>query len=362
MTIVYAILALGLLIAFHELGHMLLARLCGIKVHRFSVGFGPALLSFNRGGVDYTIGAIPLGGFVKIQGMTPEEEGVDPADPASFQNKKPWQRLLVLLAGPFFNYALAIVLMLGLYVAGTHVEVPMTIGVVAPGSAAAQAQLLPGDFIASIDGEKVTEWGRLVQIVNDSPERELSLEIVREGKTITIPATPRADANGVGRLGVTRQSVYRKYPFAEALPLSFAFAHKQLADGLDAIKGLVTGRRGVELSSPIGIVKATSDAAASGLDAFLRVLVAISVALAFFNLLPVPALDGGRALFVLAEAATGRKVSPRLETGLHAAGFIFLLALLVYVAVGDVRRLLAPSTHAPVPSSSTGTDAGSAPP
>ncbi|MFZ5468957.1 MAG: M50 family metallopeptidase [Myxococcota bacterium] len=340
MRYLFAILALGLLVAFHELGHLLAARAFRIKVLRYSVGFGPAIFTFRRGQTEYTLGAIPLGGFVRIQGMNPHEEGARTNDPASFAAKRPGQRLLVLLAGSFFNYLLAIVVLIGLHLAGTHMPVPMTIGAIEPGSAAALAQLRPGDRVAAVEGEPIEQWSRLVERVNDSPGKDLRLTLGREGEKLEVTVQPREE-NGVGRLGIAQQYVFRRLALGEAVSASFGHAHRLMAEGLRLLWRLLSGKGGVQLTSPIGVVKAASDAASTGLDAFLRVLVSISIALAVFNLLPVPALDGGRAAFVAVEAATGRKVSPKVETLLHTLGFVLLIALIFYIAAQDVRRLVA---------------------
>ena len=146
------LLALGLLVALHELGHLVAARLLGIRVSRYTLGFGPAVFTFRLRGMDCVLGAIPLGGSARIQGMNPHEPGVDPADPASFSAQTPWKRMLVLLAGPLANWLFALGILFALYTSGTHVVVPLTVGTIVPGSEAARAQLLPGDHLVSVDG------------------------------------------------------------------------------------------------------------------------------------------------------------------------------------------------------------------
>lgn len=338
MQYLYAILALGLLIAFHELGHLLAARLFGIRVDRFSIGFGPAIVSWRRGGIDYAIGALPLGGYVKIHGMNPFEEGLSPEDRTSFAARPVWQRLLVILAGPLANYLLAVAVLFALYLSGTHVVVPMRVGTVAPASEAARAQLRPGDRIVAVDGEPVSRWSDLAARINDAPGRPLVLRIDREGVESEVRLTPR-DENGVGRIGIGQQYVHRRLPFAEALGSAFVHTTVFFEENARALWRVVTARRGGDVSGPVGIVKAASDAASSGADAFLRVIVAISVALAFFNLLPIPALDGGRLLFLGIEAVTRRPVNPKVEATLHGLGFFALIALIVFAIGGDVRKL-----------------------
>ncbi|MBI3185892.1 MAG: site-2 protease family protein [Myxococcales bacterium] len=359
MRYVYAIIALGLLVAFHELGHLIAARVFGIKVLRFSVGFGPALFRIRRGETDYTLGALPLGGFVRIHGMNPHQEGLDRKDPRSFAARPAWQRLLVLLAGSLANYLLAVAVMAALLWAGTHVPVPRTIGAVVPGSEAARAQLRPGDVVEAIDGAPLSDWSELVERVNDSPGLPLVLSVSRGGERFQLAMTPRPEPSGVGRLGLRQQYVYREHGFGEGAAQSFAHVNRLAADGLRLLWRLLRGRPGVELAGPLGIVEQASKAASTGADAFLRVLVAISVALALFNLLPVPALDGGRSVFVLLELVSRRRVDPKLEAWLHTAGFLLLLGLLLWVMAQDVRRAVSEGEGAASPDAgAAATDSG----
>jgi regulator of sigma E protease len=342
-----AIVALGVLVALHELGHLIAARFFGVGVVRYSIGFGPPIFTLRRGGTAYTLGWVPFGGFVQIQGTNPHEEGLDPKDPRSFANQRPWKRILVLAAGSVLNYVLAIVLLAGLYLSGTHVPVPMTIGTIDPGSEAARAQLRAGDRVLAVEGVELKNWSDLVDVVNDNADQSLAFDIWREGAKQRIAVRPQSDQGGVGHIGVTQQYTYREFGPLEAVGQAFAHANTLFVEGVRMISRLARGRRGVELSTPVGIVLQASEAASAGLGTFVRMLAAISVALAVFNLLPIPALDGGRVVFAAIEGLTRRRVSPELETVLHSVGFIALLALLVLVAVRDVRKWLGPHSAPP---------------
>ena len=328
MRYVYALLALGLLIAVHELGHLVAARLFGIRVRRFSLGFGPPLLSFRAGRIEWALGAIPIGGYTLIHGMNPHGPEGQAVGPDSYQARPWWQRELVLFAGAATNALLAVVVLVSLFMSGTHVAVKLTVGTVEPGSEAARAQLRPGDVITAVDGVPVSEWRELADRIADAPGRTLRLEVRRaDAAPMEILVTPRADAGGTGRIGISQQYVYRQHTFREALSQSVDYILRVLRDGAETLWRLVSGRPGALGAVPL--MKEASDVAASGLDAFLRVLVHLSVALGIFYLLPFPSLDGGRMLFVAIEAIRGRPVSPKLETALHALGFVALLGLLL---------------------------------
>jgi regulator of sigma E protease len=335
------LLALGLLVALHELGHLVAARLMGLRVHRYTLGFGPAVLSFKVGETEYVLGAVPLGASVRIQGMNPHE----PADERSYTALSPGRRMGVLLAGPLTNLLVALAILVALYTTGTHVVVPLTVGTIVPGSEAARAQLLPGDRIVSAEGVPLESWSAFVELVGRSSGRELRLGIERQGEPREVTVRPRPDAQGTGRIGVSQQYVYRTHDLDQALLQALAHLGNLVTEGTRLLSRMLEGRQGVALNNPVGVVKQSSDAASHGLGAFLRVLVGLSVALAFFHLLPLPSLDGGRMLFLALERMSRRRVPPRVETLVHAVGFLALLAAVLGVAVAEVRQRLPAATE-----------------
>jgi len=336
MRYLVALLTLGLLIAVHELGHLLFARLFRVRVDGYAVGFGPALFSFKRGATEYSLRAIPVGGFTKIHGMNPYEEGLSPHDPTSYATLSGWKRVLILLGGPLLNYAVALLLSCGLYLTGTHVPVPMTVGVVEPGSEAARAQIRPGDMVLTVDGARMDSWSALVEALSGGRGRTLMLGILRNGDVTQVPVRPGAE----GHVGVHQQYVFRQQGFKQAVGSALVHTERLAVEGLALSFRLVRGARGAELSGPFGLRRSSSDAAEQSLDALLRMIVALSVALAIFNLLPIPALDGGRILFVLIGVITGRAVPAALETMMHLLGFILLAVLAVWIAIADLRALI----------------------
>ncbi|WNG35360.1 PDZ domain-containing protein [Archangium violaceum] len=334
------LLALGLLVALHELGHLVAARLLGIRVTRYTLGFGPAVFTWRLRGTDYVLGAVPLGGSARIHGMNPHELGLDPADPTSFSAQRPWKRMLVLLAGPLANWLFALGILFALYTSGTHVVVPLTVGTITPGSEAARAQILPGDRIVAVDGKPLESWAEFVELIAQSPGRELKLGVERGSEPREVTVRPRPDERGEGRIGVSQQYVYRVHGPGQALLQALAHSGNLVTEGTKMLGRMLQGRQGLVPTNPVGVVKQSSDAAGSGLGAFLRVVVSLSVALAFFHLLPLPSLDGGRMLFVLVETVSRRKVPARVETFVHAVGFLALLAVVLTVAFADLRQHL----------------------
>jgi regulator of sigma E protease len=334
----YALLALGLLLAVHELGHLLMARLLGLRVDRFSLGFGPPLLAFRVGRTRVTVGAIPLGGSAHIHGMNPHEERLDPEDPASYLAQPRLRRALVHLAGPLTNYLVALAVLAGLYAAGTHVPVPLAIGTVVPGSVAARAQLVPGDVLRALDGAPLTRWSQFVEAVAERPGQPLRLAVEREGALREVVLTPRAGEQGEGRIGVTQQYVHRAHGPLEALRLALAHTWSIATEGLGLVAELARGEPGRQLAGPTVLVRQASEATTSGLDTFLRLLVSVSIALCLFYLLPVPSLDGGRVLILALERATGRTLGGRMQTLLQTLGFLLLVAAVLWVAAAELRR------------------------
>jgi regulator of sigma E protease len=342
------LLALGALLALHELGHLVAARLLGVKVPRFVFGFGPPLVSFRLWGTQYVFAAVPLGATAHVQGMNPHRG--DAEDAASFRALGPLRRVLIVLAGPLANAVLALGILFALYTSGTHVVVPMTVGTVQPGSEAARAQLLPGDRIVSVAGQPLKSWSEFVEKVAESPGRPLELAVDRHGEQRTVQVRPRPDERGAGRIGVSQQYVYRTHEAGEALRHSFTHMGNVAGEGLSMLVRLVKGPGYTDAAGPGALMRQeSSDAAASGWDSMLRALVAASVALTLLTMLPVPGLDGGRVLLLLVEAASGRKLPARVETVAQTVGFLGIAAAIVAMAGAEIRRALPEPAQPPAP-------------
>ncbi len=339
LAVVAAVLAVSLLIVIHEAGHFLAARAAGMRVERFSVGFGPVVLAFRRGETEFAISALPLGGYVKISGMSPGDED-RAGDPALFSSQPAWRRFAVILAGPAMNYLTAVVVAWGL-IATVGLRAPdpsARVGALVPGMPAEAAGLRPGDRIAAVAGAPVDSWEALVRELQRHPGEEIALDVVRgEGERLALRLTPKDDG-GVGRAGFASAAILVRKGAGGALLEGIGRTNANAALQLGAFGSLFSKRQQVE--GPVGIARGLVRGAREGLEPFLGLVWTISVALAILNLLPVPALDGGRLVFLGYEIVTRRRVNQRVEGMLHFAGFVLLVGLILAVTLfGDLPRL-----------------------
>ena len=360
LAIVGAILAIGLLIVVHEAGHYFVARRCGMRVDRFSIGFGPPILKWRRGETDFTLGPIPFGGFVQIHGMTLAEE-VGPDDERSYPNRPAWQRFATIFAGPATNYVTAIVIAIVLFAVAGVPSGTTSYGVanVSDGFDA-KGKLEPGDQILKLDGQPlyVRYEGKaqtpLSELVNASKGAPLELTLLRDGEEVVTRVTPKLvepdkDAAASGdkpaaasyRLGIELSFEEERVGVGVGGVLSQAFYYpidktKLIASGLYEI---VTGRTKPEFLGPVGITDMIKQTFEFGWIRVLELLMLLNVYLGLFNLLPLPALDGGRLVFLGYEMATRRRANPKVEATVHMVGIMALLLLMVLVTYKDIARL-----------------------
>jgi regulator of sigma E protease len=339
MPVLVAILGLAILIILHEAGHMLAARLCGMRVERFSVGFGNALVSFKRGGTIYQIAPVPLGGFVQITGMNPHEE-FDHNDPYVYPNRPRWMRFLVLAAGPAANYLTAIVIGFVVLVSYGQYTGTTTVDEVVPGSAAQEAGLKPGDVVASVNGKSVAKPVDVTTVVRASAGTAIDLKVLRGGQPIDMHITPRKDlTRGAYIIGVLFGQVRERGPLFDAVKEAVVMPIALSGLLLKNIWDLITRKIDGGLTGPLGIAKEMAGAAKQGLLKFLEILILISVALGVFNLLPLPGLDGGRIFFVGINSIRRKDMNPAIETKIHMVGIMVLLMVLVVVTFNDIKGI-----------------------
>ncbi|MFO7971949.1 MAG: RIP metalloprotease RseP, partial [Desulfobacterales bacterium] len=333
------IIVLGVLIFFHELGHFLVARLFGVGVEKFSLGFGPRLIGKKVGITDYIISAIPLGGYVKMVGEQPDAE-LDPADiPISFTHKNVWKRILIVAAGPFFNFLLAVIIFFGIFqISGMFILKP-SIGEVQENTPAYRDGLKKNDLITSINGIKVSTWEEMAKIITRSRGKPLSVSVRRGDSTRVVTITPElktfknifnedieqyvigitASGDGISQDLNVFQSL------RESIIQTYYISVLTLKGVIKILQGAISPKT---LSGPIMIAQMAGEQAREGATNLIFFIALISINLAILNFLPIPVLDGGHLLFFFIEAATGSPVSIRVREIAQQAG-IFLLILLM---------------------------------
>lgn len=358
MSVIIFIIVLGVLIFVHELGHFLVAKKSGIRVDEFAIGFPPRLFSFTKGGTRYALNLIPFGGYVKIYGENSEEESVDPNSKDSFVNKSPWIQAAVLIAGVTFNIIFAWFLFLIVLMAGSPTivdqtnrdfikDAKVTITQVNENSPAAIVGLKAGDSIVSIgtlaDSEVTV---KKVQETIANSTSSVKFVISRIGKESEIYIEPKHGiVNDKKAIGVSLEEIGTyTLPVHKAFIQSFIMtsnAIQMIAVDLVTFLGkAVLGKASFnEVSGPVGIVGIVGEAASFGFIYLLSFTAFISINLAVLNVLPLPALDGGRLLMVLIEGVTKKKIKPVVAIWINGIGFLLLILLMIVITVNDVIKL-----------------------
>ncbi len=348
MGILISILVLSFLIFFHELGHFSVAKIFGVKVEVFSIGFGKKIFKKMYKGTEYCISAIPLGGYVQMKGQDDSNPIKVNLDKDSYGAKTPWQRIAILLAGPGANFFLAFLLYLFMANIGVPKLAPI-IGKVFPNSAAYQAKLQKNDKIIKINGKQIITWDDLRDIIKNS-NKHLIITIKRNNHLIRKNLIPKIEetknifGENIKRkiIGILPNGniIKRKYSFIESFKFAYdetIRASKFILMGVEKmVEGVVPAK---EIGGVISIVKITSQAASSGLVALLGLVALISVNLGILNLFPIPALDGGHIMFNLYEIIFKRSPSERALSGLTYMGWAILLSLMIFSTYNDLVRV-----------------------
>ena len=340
LSVLVAILGLALLIVVHEGGHFLAARLCGMRVERFSVGFGKPLVSFKRGDTIYQLAPIPLGGFVQITGLNPHEE-FDQKDPYVYPNRPRWMRLLVLVAGPGANYLAAVILALGIFVGFGKMVATNDIAEVMPKTPAEAAGLKPGDKLLEANGKVLSKDLLVSAVVRESAGKPVTLKFDRAGTVQTVVITPAMNAEAkTYRIGIATGTGFVPVPFSESVREALVMPVVLTGEMLTGIWEMIAGKQPANLSGPVGIARHMASAAEQGAMPFLRLLMYLSIYLGLFNLLPLPALDGGRVLFLGINSLPIRQVSAKTEAAVHMVGLLLLLGVFVVVTFNDIKEIV----------------------
>ena len=353
------LLVLGPLVTLHELGHYLVGRWFGVQAQAFSVGFGKELIGrTDRRGTRWKLSALPLGGYVQFKGdMNPasipgaaERGGAIPAHDGSFHTAPLHHRALIVAAGPAMNFLIALAIFTAFNLSFGKLDAPATIGAFAPQSVARDAGLAVGDRIVAIDGERVDGFEDLTSHVLLYPGREVTLVAERDGRELVVPLriaevveTDRfGNTSRIGRIGVAAAQP-RLVPVGpvEAVVEAARQTWGTVTMMVAGLRQILTGERGVdELGGPIKIAKYSGEQLSLGPLAFVQFVALISINLAFINLLPIPALDGGHLAFYAAEAVRRKPIGPRGQEWAYRTGVALVLALMLFVTANDITSLL----------------------
>ncbi|MFH2058283.1 MAG: RIP metalloprotease RseP [Pseudomonadota bacterium] len=345
------IVVIGILVFIHEFGHFFVARLCGVGVDVFSLGFGPKILTKKMGRTQYCISAIPLGGYVKMVGEDPAST-INPEDEtASFTHKKLWQKSLIVAAGPVFNFLLAIFIFYFLYqFAGLYLAKPV-VGKVMEASPALIADIQPGDIIKEINQQKIESFEDVAKIINSGNGQTLEILLERDGRLMGKKLTPmmskgknafgeEIDKYIIGIVGNGEPFHKRFNPIqamGRALNDTYSIVNLTLVSVVKMFDGSVSKDN---LAGPIMIAQMAGKQAKAGIENFAWFIALLSVNLGIINLFPIPVLDGGHLLFFGIEAVTGRKVNEKIRENMMKVGAAMLVTLMVFVFYNDIARMI----------------------
>lgn len=329
MTVVYAIILFVIMIFPHELGHFMVAKAVGVKVNEFAFGMGPVLLKRQKGETQYSIRLVPIGGFCAMEGENEESD-----NSRAFNNKPMWAKIAVLAAGSTMNVIITVLvlsIMMGYVGSATT-----TIDEIMADSPASEAGIQVGDKVVSINGADVESWNDLTEEVGKS-EKNLTIVLERNGEKQVVQATPEKNEEGRYVVGIMPEVSHNVFT---AIKEGGKAAWNMLTAMFDMLGQLFTGRvPASELAGPVGIVTMVSETNTYGLWYFGSLIALMSLNLALLNLLPFPALDGGRIVLVVVRKLTGKIISDELEGKIHAVGMILLFGLMIFATWNDITRL-----------------------
>jgi regulator of sigma E protease len=345
-------IVLGVLIFAHEFGHFIVAKMLGVGVEKFSLGFGPKIIGKQIGMTDYRISAVPLGGYVKMVGEAPDSELDESQIPFSFSHKSLVKRSLIVLAGPVFNIMLSVIIFFSfLLISGLPLMKP-EVGGVEEGMPAREAGILAGDCIVSVDGRPVMQWDEMAGLIKESQGRPMTFEILRNEAKVSMQIIPKL---------IAAQNIFEEKvdKYAIGITPSYAYTIKRLnpmealARGVTEtwqiakvtvlvigkiLNGSLSAKKA--LGGPIKIAQIAGEHAKAGLTSFIAFIAALSVTLGIINLFPIPVLDGGHLMFFLIEAVSRRPVNLKMREVAQQIGLFILILLMIYVIYNDISSLL----------------------
>uniref|UniRef100_A0A7C3UW12 Zinc metalloprotease n=1 Tax=Desulfobacca acetoxidans TaxID=60893 RepID=A0A7C3UW12_9BACT len=352
-TILATLVVLGVLVFVHEFGHFLVAKLLGVRVEIFSLGFPPKLVAKKLGETDYRISVVPLGGYVKLLGENPNDEVPPELIPRSFQHRPLWHRALIVLAGPAFNFIFAFLALALLFAISGLPYVPTEVSRIIPDSPAARAGLKPGDLIVAVNGTPVKRWEDLSHQIRQHGGQTLTLSVKRGDQTLDFKVTPekresenlfgqKVQAYQIGVASSERLAIEELGP-GRAVEEGMSYTLRIAALTLQSIYKLITREISVDtLGGPIMIAQVAGKQAEMGFSHLIHFMAVLSVNLTLLNLLPVPVLDGGHMVFLILEAVRGKPLALKHREMAQAVGMMLILTLMLLVFYHDIMRLISP--------------------
>lgn len=337
ITIAATIFVFSLIVFVHEFGHFITAKLSGMQVDEFAIGFGPKIYSYQYGSTLYSLRAIPLGGFNRIQGMSEQEE----LNEKSFLNKRVRYRLIVVAAGAFMNFVLAIVLIWGvMFTVGTNeVSTEPVVGSLMENSAAEQSGMQVGDRIIRISGTPIEKWKDISVTVGQHSREVLDVVIERDGSQMDLTMIPKYDPQSKKALiGVIPVITSKSYGFFESSYMSVQRTWQICKLMVTGLYGMVVGTEKADLAGPIGVAQLAGQVASVGFVNLLMFTAFLSINLGILNLLPIPMLDGGYIILLLIEGVTRRRMPQRALYYIQITGMVILGSLFIFAMIQDLNR------------------------
>lgn len=336
MTVIYTILIFGLIIFIHELGHFLVARWSGVTIYEFSLGMGPAIYKYKGPKTTYSLRLLPIGGYVSMAGEDEE------SDDENAINKKPiWKRMLIIIAGAFMNVLLGLAIMLGIF-ATESVYNSTTVAEFNENATTQASGLQVGDKIIKINKTIIVSDKDIINEIARDTDGVVSMKVVRNGEKVTLPAV-KFDVTGKGAertLNIDFKVYGIKRTFFTAISQAARNTFSLARNSWLSVADLVTGKLGIQdLSGPVGVGEVVGEASHYGFKSVLTITAFITISIGMFNMLPFPALDGGRFIFLIIEAIRRKPVNPKIEGYINAAGLVLLLGLMIVVTMKDIIHL-----------------------
>ena len=346
LNLIYFIIILGIIVLVHEFGHFIFAKLFGIYVYEFAIGMGPKLFHWKskKGETEYSIRAIPIGGFCAPAGedLDSDDQEKVPED-RRLQSKPVWQRFLVMFFGAGNNFILAFLLLLIIAFGWGAVSSKPIVSELVSGNPAEEAGIEVGDYILEINGHKVkTSDDVSIYLQVEDKSKPITFTVERDGRELDIDVTPlkeEVDGSTIYRVGIISEGEVER-GFVASIQYAFTKMGSLFRQMVITLKGLFTGGLSVnQLSGPVAIYSIVGTQASAGFENILYLIALLSINVGFINLIPLPAFDGGRILFLIIEKIKGSPVKPETENKIHTIGFILLLALMIYITFNDILKL-----------------------